>query len=73
MMALCDQWWNPDKTGLNRSRYLLLPLLFDSKTGTGRLVCSDSRNPLAVLKIRSLLAVRIEPQMECTRRILLVC
>ena len=50
MMALCDQWWIPGKTGLNRSRHSLLPLLFDSETGTGRLVSRDSWDPLDGVK-----------------------
>ena len=45
VMALCDQWWVPDKTDLNRSRYLFLPLLFNSETRTARMVYRDSWNP----------------------------
>ncbi|MFZ9938070.1 MAG: hypothetical protein ACO3JG_13585, partial [Luteolibacter sp.] len=33
IMALCDQWWIPDKADINKSRYLFLPLLHDPETG----------------------------------------
>ena len=46
VMALCDQWWVPDTADLNRSRYLLLPLLFDAETGTGRMIYKDAWSPL---------------------------
>ncbi len=34
VMALCDQWWIPEKADINKSRYLFLPLHLDSETGT---------------------------------------
>ena len=33
VMALCDQWWIPDESDINASRYLFLPLQVDSDIG----------------------------------------
>jgi hypothetical protein len=37
VMALCDQWWIPDKSDINKSRYLFLPVTMDPATGTVRM------------------------------------
>jgi hypothetical protein len=47
VMALCDQWWIPDKSDLNKSRYLLLPLYQDPKTGKVRMEYVEKWNPLS--------------------------
>jgi hypothetical protein len=33
VMAMCDQWWTPDKTDLNKSSYLWLPIDLNPKMG----------------------------------------
>ena len=38
LVALCDQWWIPDKQDINKSRYLLLPVELDPKTSTARMI-----------------------------------
>ena len=45
LMAMCDCWWNPDKTDLNKSRYLWLPVSFDPKTETARMHYRKQWNP----------------------------
>jgi hypothetical protein len=46
VMALCDQWWTPDKADINRSRYLFLPLYLDSDGGTVRMEYLETWAPL---------------------------
>lgn len=46
VMALCDQWWIPDKSDINRSRYLFLPLLLDAETGVVKMKYIEKWNPL---------------------------
>jgi hypothetical protein len=46
VMALCDQWWIPDKTDINKSRYLLLPVFFDPQTETFKMKYVEKWNPL---------------------------
>jgi hypothetical protein len=45
LMAMCDQWWIPDKTDLNKSRYLWLPVYVDPETGTFRMKYREKWNP----------------------------
>jgi hypothetical protein len=45
-MALCDQWWTPDKADINKSRYLFLPLLLDQETGKMTMECHEKWSPL---------------------------
>ena len=45
VMALCDQWWIPDKTDINKSRYLFLPLHIDEKNGTAKMTYYKNWNP----------------------------
>ncbi len=47
VMALCDQWWIPDRSDLNKSRYLLLPLNLDPTTGKVRMEYVEKWNPLS--------------------------
>ena len=37
LMAMCDQWWVPDKKDLNKSRYLWIPVDFDPARGIARM------------------------------------
>jgi hypothetical protein len=46
-MAMCDQWWTPDKTDLNKSRYLWLPVDFDPKIGTAKMKYHKKWNPFS--------------------------
>lgn len=46
VMALCDQWWIPDRKDINKSRYLFLPLDLDEKTGKVKMEYRDKWNPL---------------------------
>ncbi|MBT3274212.1 MAG: family 43 glycosylhydrolase [Spirochaetales bacterium] len=48
VMALCDQWWIPEKTDINKSRYLFLPLYLDPKTGVVKMKYLDKWNPLSL-------------------------
>ncbi|HIG27345.1 MAG TPA: hypothetical protein EYQ50_05925 [Verrucomicrobiales bacterium] len=50
VMALCDQWWIPDKKDINKSRYLFLPLHFDPKTGKVKMEYREKWNPLMPAK-----------------------
>jgi beta-xylosidase len=45
LMALTDQWWAPDKTDINISRYLLLPVDFDAESGTATMRYRKQWNP----------------------------
>jgi beta-xylosidase len=47
VMALCDQWWIPDKADINKSRYLFLPLLLDQETGRVTMEYHEKWSPLA--------------------------
>ena len=49
VMVMCDMWWNPDKSDLNRSRYQWLPLVFDKETATARMVYKKTWHPMAIL------------------------
>ena len=49
VMALCDQWWIPDRSDINKSRYLLLPLHLDSQTGTAKMKYYEKWNPFSQL------------------------
>ena len=46
VMALCDQWWIPDKSDINKSRYLFLPLRLDPETGEVKMKYHEKWNPL---------------------------
>jgi hypothetical protein len=46
-MALCDQWWTPDKADINKSRYLFLPLLLDQETGKVTMQYHEQWSPLS--------------------------
>ena len=46
VMALCDQWWIPDKNDINKSRFLFLPLHFDPKTGKLKMEYREKWQPL---------------------------
>lgn len=50
VMALCDQWWTPDKKDINKSRYLFLPLFLDSQTGKVKMEYREKWNPLSLQK-----------------------
>ena len=45
LMAMCDRWWNPDKTDLNKSTYLWLPVTFDPKTESAKMQYRAEWNP----------------------------
>ena len=46
VMALCDQWWTPNKKDINQSRYLFLPIHMDDKTGEPKMTFKEKWNPL---------------------------
>lgn len=46
VMALCDQWWIPDKSDINKSRYLFLPVYLDPATGKVNMEYREKWNPL---------------------------
>lgn len=46
VMALCDQWWIPDRADIDKSRYLFLPLDIDAKTGRAKMHYLEKWNPL---------------------------
>ena len=50
LVALCDQWWIPDKQDINKSRYLLLPVELDPKTSTARMIFRKEWSPLRGLE-----------------------
>ncbi len=43
---VCAQGWIPDKSDLNKSRYLWLPVDFDPQTGYARTKYYEKWNPL---------------------------
>jgi beta-xylosidase len=45
VMALCDQWWIPDKSDINKSRHLFLPLYLDPQTGTVKMEYREKWSP----------------------------
>lgn len=47
VMALCDQWWIPDRSDINKSRYLFLPLHLDPKTGKVKMKYYKEWQPLS--------------------------
>lgn len=47
VMAMCDQWWTPDKTDLNKSRYLWLPVDLNPKTGAVKMKYHEKWNPFS--------------------------
>ena len=47
VMALCDQWWIPDRSDINKSRYLFLPLSLDPATGKAKMEYVEKWNPLS--------------------------
>lgn len=50
VMALCDQWWIPNKADINQSRYLFLPIHMDEKTGKPKITFLKKWNPLRPAK-----------------------
>ena len=46
VMALCDQWWIPDRADIEKSRFLFLPLDIDPKTGVVKMEYREKWNPL---------------------------
>jgi len=46
VLALCDQWWIPDRADIDKSRYLFLPLRYDSITGKAKMEYLEKWNPL---------------------------
>ena len=46
VLALCDQWWIPDRADIDKSRYLFLPLHYDSKSGKAKIEYLEKWNPL---------------------------
>ena len=46
VMALCDQWWIPDRADIEKSRYLFLPLFLDEETGKVKMEYAEEWNPL---------------------------
>ncbi len=47
VMTLCDQWWIPDKSDINKSRYLFLPLYLEPETGKVKMRFVEKWNPLS--------------------------
>ena len=47
VLALCDQWWIPDRSDINKSRYLFIPLHFDPATGKAKMEYLEKWNPLS--------------------------
>jgi len=45
LMAMCDQWWTPDKTDLNKSRYLWLPVELNPQNAIARMRFQKKWNP----------------------------
>jgi hypothetical protein len=52
VMALCDQWWKPDRADINKSRYLFLPLYLDTETGNVKMEYREKWNPLSSSKTK---------------------
>ena len=46
VLALCDQWWIPDRADIDKSRYLFLPLRYDSISGKAKMEYLEKWNPL---------------------------
>jgi len=46
VMVLCDQWWIPDKSDIEKSRYLFLELNLDPKKGKVKMKYHEKWNPL---------------------------
>ena len=46
VMALCDQWWNPDRSDIEKSRFLFLPLHLDENTGKVKMEYREKWHPL---------------------------
>ena len=46
VLALCDQWWIPDRADIDKSRYLFLPLRYDSNRGKAKMEYLEKWNPL---------------------------
>lgn len=51
VMALCDQWWIPDTSDINKSRYLFLPLYLGTKTGVAKMKYLHEWPPLSAEKV----------------------
>ncbi len=47
LMAMCDQWWIPDKKDLNKSRYLWLPVYVNPQTGAAKMTFHEKWNPFS--------------------------
>ncbi len=45
LMVMCDQWWIPDSSHINGSRYLWLPVQFDSETEIAQIQYMEKWNP----------------------------
>jgi len=45
VVALCDQWWIPDKSDINKSRYFFLPVHLDPETGEAKMVFHEKLHP----------------------------
>jgi len=45
LMAMCDQWWTPDKTDLNKSRYLWFPVDLNPQSATAKMQFQEEWNP----------------------------
>ena len=46
VMALCDQWWVPDRSEIDKSRYLFLPMFLDQKSGNVKMEYRAKWDPL---------------------------
>jgi len=45
LVAMCDQWFTPDRGDLNTARYLWLPVEVDPAARTARMVVRERWNP----------------------------
>jgi len=45
LVAMCDQWWTPDKKDLNKSLYFWVPVEIDAENNTARMLYRDQWNP----------------------------
>jgi len=45
VLAMCDFWWTPEKTDLNKSRYLWLPVIFEPATCIAKMLYKDNWKP----------------------------
>jgi len=50
VLALCDQWWIPDRSDIEKSRFLFLPLYLDADTGTVKMEYVNEWRPLSSAK-----------------------